>query len=105
MRLTLALLFVIACSLAGWAIHDDFWVQRPALAAERTTVANWAQAQDASAKAANAKDKACAAAVQAAVRSGAAISRASRVVTPAKPGEEQPMVGNDVLRNMVGQDR
>ena len=105
MRLFLALL--VALALAAGAVWDDFWVQRPALAAARTTNEGWMAAQDASAKAANAMNAHCQAAVTAAqaARSGAAITRAARVAAPAKPGEEQPMVGNDTLRDIVGQGR
>ena len=105
MRLALAALLLVALALAAGAIWDDFWVQRPALASARTTNANWAAAQDASAAAANAFQAHCEAAQAAAVRSGAAITRAARVVSSAKAGEEQPMVGNDTLRDIVGQRR
>ena len=105
MRLFLALVALVACALLAWVARDDFLVQRPALAAARTSNAGWAAAQDASARASNAFQAHCEAAEAAAVRSGAAITRAARVAPAPKPGEEQPMVGNDTLRDIVGQGR
>ena len=79
--------------------------QHDAVVVGNVTGAAQASARTAETSAATEQQQASTQALQTGVRAGQAISRASRVVSPPQPGQEQPMIGNDTLRNIVGQGR
>ena len=79
--------------------------QHDAVVVGNVTGATQTAARAAETSAAGEQQQAATQELQTGVRAGQAISRASRVVSPPAAGQEQPMIGNDTLRNIVGQGR
>ncbi len=98
------LLLAGLCGLAWWGAHQLVG-QHDQLTLGKTAGQAQASARASETSAATAQQQAVAVASSRGVRAGLAIGKASRVVPPAPASGEQPMIGNDTLRNIVGQGR
>lgn len=98
---------IMLAAIAAAVLFGVRWAmgQHDAAVVGNVTGAAQASARTAETSAAGQQQQAATQVLQTGVRAGQAISRASRVVPRPAAGQEQPMIGNDTLRNIVGQGR
>lgn len=98
---------LMLAALAAALLFGVRWAmgQHDAVVVGNVTSAAQTAARGAETSAAGQQQQAATQALQTGVRAGQAISRASRVVSPPTASQEQPMIGNDTLRSIVGQGR